>query len=346
MVRTRFWRRVCGWASVLGVFVAMAGIFLEGAAVEADRTLPGGVSVLWCLLPLAVIGAGLLSSYFTMSLIPLDGGDDEQPATGSSKSSAGAPAPAKHASRTERLFQARDFLPDEMPEGWTEPLAIGGSHRWMFDTKTESCALTIARKNGLTSVRVYVVGRGTREPVTDARCSEILAHIRYVGEFIEGDQDADFPQARVWVGVPADERPRWRVPKSVPPPRERVLSPHLVAARKYLPQKLPRGWSVPVAIGDDHGTEWKDGAWMIGTSDDRFLIVCLVTSKGRVKLSVTFFGADGIEVSEGAAVEMLRHFRGVLEFAQTEATHDEGEVPTRTYLGEIAPEGGTRVLLN
>ena len=212
--------------------------------------------------------------------------------------------------------------------------------------ETEGCALTIARRHGLTAVRVYVTGRGAQEPVSDARCAEILAHIRHVGEFIEGEPDEDYPQARVWIGVPVGQRPRWRVPKSIPPPRERALSPHLVAARKYLPQRLPRGWSVPVAIADDHGTEWKDGAWMIGTSDDRFLIACLVTSKGRVKLSVTFFGADGEEVSEGAAVEMLRHFRGVLEFAQTEATSDEGEVPTRTYLGEIAPEGGARVLLN
>jgi hypothetical protein len=104
---------------------------------------------------------------------------------------------------------------------------------------------------------------------------------------------------------------------------------------------------VPIAIGDDHGTEWKDGAWMIATTDDRFMIVFLVTSKGRVKLSVTFFGTDKMEVSEGSAAEMLRHFRGVLEFAQTEVTEGSPEaVSTRTYLGELAPEGGARVLLN
>jgi hypothetical protein len=229
------------------------------------------------------------------------------------------PAVGQKPSRVTTLLQARDFLPEEPPEGWSIPLAIGGSHRWMLDTK--------------------------KEPVSDARCAEILAHMRNVGEFIEAAADKEYPEIRVWVAIPTGIRPRWRVPRSIPAPRERELSPHLVAARKYLPQKLPDGWSVPVAIGDDHGTEWKDGAWMIGTTDERFIVVCLVTSRSRVKLSVTFFGADAIEVSEGAAVDMLRHFRGVLEFAQTEAVH-EGEVPTRTYLGEITPDGGVRAVLN
>lgn len=205
-------------------------------------------------------------------------------------------------------------------------------------------ALELSRTKWLLTVRVLITGRGTREPVSDARCAEIIAHVKLVGEFIETDPGKEHPEARLWISIPSGELPRWRVPPRIPPARERVLSPHLVAARKYLPQKLPLGWSVPVAIGDDHGTDWKDGSWMIATGDDRFMIVCLVTSKGRVKLSVTFFGADGIEVSEGAAADMLRHFRGVLEFAQTEEV--PAEVPTRTYLGEIAPDGGPRVLLN
>jgi hypothetical protein len=253
--------------------------------------------------------------------------------------------PGQKPSRADVLLKARDFLPEEPPEGWSRPMATRSPVRWLFETKTERCGLTLERHKVMSIVKVFIVGKGAHEPMSDARCAAILEHVRNVGEFIETDADPEYPEARTWIARPTGERPRWRVPKSIPAPRERVLSPHLVAARKYLPQKLPQGWSVPVAIGDDHGTEWKDGAWMIGTSDARFIVVCLVTSKGRVKLSVTFFGADAVEVSEGAAVDMLRHFRGILEFAQTEAVSG-GEVPTRTYLGELAPEGGTRVLLN
>jgi hypothetical protein len=267
--------------------------------------------------------------------------DDDEASDEATPPSPGSPTKA---SRLDRLLEARDFLPDEPPEGWTRPLVVSGANRWLFDTKTECIALVVARERRMTAVRVFIAGRGLKEPVSDARCSELLAHIRHVGEFIEADPDKRHPEVRVWIAIPIGHRPRWRVPGTVPPPRERTLSPHLVAARKYLPQKLPAGWSVPIAIGDDHGTGWKDGAWMIGTSDERFIVVFLVTSRGRVKLSVTFFGADGIEVSEGSAAEMLRHFRGVLEFAQTEAV--PGEVPTRTYLGEITPEGGARMILN
>lgn len=253
----------------------------------------------------------------------------------------------RKASLVSRLLQARDFLPDDPPEGWSRPVAVGGSHRWTVDTDDEVLALVLERERWMMAIKVYIRGRGSEEPVGDARCKEILSHVKHVGEFIERDVDPAFPETRSFVAVPTDQRPRWKVPGGLPALRERRLSPHLVAARKYLPQKLPAGWSVPVAIGDDHGTEWKDGAWMVGTEDEELMIVCLVTSKGRVKLSVSFFRPDATEITEGSAVEMLRHFRGVLEFVQTEAVAPaEGEVPTRTYLGEIAPEGGQRVMLN
>jgi hypothetical protein len=249
--------------------------------------------------------------------------------------------------RIDRLFKARELLPVEPPPGWSRPRALRGARSWVLETDHESLRVELHRQGPSIAARVFIVPLRTTEPVSDARCAEILAHVQHVSEFFETEGHATLPGARAWVGFSRSMRPRWPVPKSIPAPRERVLSPHLVAARKYLPQKLPAGWSVPVAIGDDHGTEWKDGAWMIATSDDWFMIVFLVTSKGRVKLSVTFFGDDQHEVSEGSAAAMLRHFRGVLEFAQTEVTEGSEEaVPTRTYLGELAPEGGTRVLLN
>jgi hypothetical protein len=114
---------------------------------------------------------------------------------------------------------------------------------------------------------------------------------------------------------------------------------------------VPTGWSVPIAITEDHGMDWKDGAWMMGAGEE-VLIACLCTSKGRVKLAVTIFRGDGQEVSEGTAMELLRQFRGVLEFVQTDSTEDSPEeaeegAPRRyTYLGELQPVRGQRAMLN
>ena len=329
------------------LLVGMGTVMLSGELRQVAHANRAQLELTYYAIPCASIVFGVLGLLYCVvarraGVVFLgkdvdEEGDEPQP----------PPGTRRKPTRVGRLLEARDFLPEVPPEGWTVPLAVGGSYRWMFHAKTELVALLVERDRGMTTVRVFIAGQGMKEPVSDARCAEILAHIRHASEFYETEADKEYPETRVWLGVPPGVRPRWRVPESIPAPRERVLSPHLVAARKYLPQKLPQGWSVPIAIGDDHGTEWKDGAWMIGTSHRWFIVVFLVTSKGRVKLSVTFFGGDGHEVSEGSAAEMLRHFRGVLEFAQTEVTEGSVEaVATRTYLGELAPEGGARVLLN
>jgi hypothetical protein len=336
-----FWRLMGALFPFLGFALMALGTVTAGMELrEVTRAGHLQIPAPYYVMPGLMVTIGALALLYCVfeSRARARLGDEEEAAPP-------APAVGQKPSRVTTLLQARDFLPEEPPEGWSIPLAIGGSHRWMLDTKKETVALVLSRQRWMMAVKVFISGLGAKEPVSDARCAEILAHMRNVGEFIEAAADKEYPEIRVWVAIPTGIRPRWRVPRSIPAPRERELSPHLVAARKYLPQKLPDGWSVPVAIGDDHGTEWKDGAWMIGTTDERFIVVCLVTSRGRVKLSVTFFGADAIEMSEGAAVDMLRHFRGVLEFAQTEAVH-EGEVPTRTYLGEITPDGGVRAVLN
>jgi hypothetical protein len=337
MTRRRLWR--LGAALLAGAaFVAfLVGILFEGALM--DRTERWSTR-LPPALPLGMIVAGMLTVFLWLRSALADEPEPE-------KDDVDTPAEpvVRQEARLRRLIHSRDFLPEEMPDGWSRPLSTGGSSRWRFESKAEACGLVVETGKGITTVRVFIAARGTAEPVIDARCVEILALVRHVGEFFEIEPAKDHPELRMFVTVPLGVLPRWPVPQGIPSPRERVLSPHLVAARKYLPQKLPPGWSVPVAIGDDHGTEWKDGSWMIATDEDRFFIVSLVTSKGRVKLSVTFFWTDEIEVSEGEVAGMLRHFRGVLEFAQTEATEVE-MIRTRTYLGEIAPEGGARVLLN
>jgi hypothetical protein len=75
------------------------------------------------------------------------------------------------------------------------------------------------------------------------------------------------------------------------------------------------------------------------------MLACLCTSKGRVKLAVTIFRPDGEEVTEGTALELLRQFRGVLEFVQTDTSEDPP--PRRcTYLGELQPARAERAMLN
>ena len=132
----RFWRRAFFVGSVVGVVVVLAGIFSEGAMVEANHVSPAGIPTLQLCLPLVVMFLGVEMVLLGLGHAPIGDADDEEPVGGgASKPTGAASAGPKKASQTERLFQARDFLPDEMPEGWTRPLAMGGSHRWVFDTK-------------------------------------------------------------------------------------------------------------------------------------------------------------------------------------------------------------------
>jgi len=168
--------------------------------------------------------------------------------------------------------------------------------------------------------------------VNDARCSAILGEMRLVSEFAEAEPYAKWPSARAWLGtLPEFELPA-PVPSKPPVVREPDLSPHLVAARKYLPAKLPPGWSVPMAVTSSYGTEWSAGAWAIGV-DDQLVLAALVTSKGRVKLMVAIIRPDGSRASESEALRVLKHFRGVLEFVESPGAEDApGSV---FYLGEL-----------
>ena len=259
-----------------------------------------------------------------------------------------APAAAERGPRrpnVNRLYYMREFLPETPPPGWSIPVAPNRADTWHIETGQERIIALLEQEAGLCALRV-TVARHDRTELTDARVLEILGHFRGVGEFVEGVELADAPAARTWIAVPVGTRPKWRVPRAPPEPREPELSPHLVAARKYLPDRVPKGWSVPVAITDDHGMDWKDGAWMMGAGQE-VIIACLCTSKGRVKLAVTIFRRDGEEVTEGTALELLRQFRGVLEFVQTDPSEDEEEGPPRcTYLGELQPARGERAMLN
>jgi hypothetical protein len=254
------------------------------------------------------------------------------------------PGPGLTKAEGQRIVRARQFLPEVALPGWTVPIAIRGGDGWAVDVGDVGLVISVHGKGGMWSLRVIVTPRSGTDVVGDARCAEVLSQLTNVKEFFEGAELPTVPTARVWYALPRSMERKLPLPEAPIEPIEPELSPHLVAARKYLPEKLPKDWSVPIAITEDHGTEWKDGAWMMGTGRE-IMLACLCTSKGRVKLAVTIFRPDGEEVSEGTALELLRQFRGVLEFIQTDTSDDPA--PRRsTYLGELQPAKGERAMLN
>jgi hypothetical protein len=329
----RLLKRARPYLLVAGVTIALLSLVELGMrrGVLDPRTVDKGMLgfVCFCLGVLAAVG--LLLWLLRSSRFPEE-----------------APEPAERRPRgpdVNRLYYMREFLPETPPSGWSIPVAPNRASTWHIETGQERVIAELEQEAGLCALRV-TVARHDRAEISDDRATEILGHFRGVGEFVEGVEMPDRPTARTWIAVPRGMRPKWRVPEAPPEPREPELSPHLVAARKYLPERVPKGWSVPVAITDDHGMDWKDGAWMMGAGQE-VIIACLCTSKGRVKLAVTIFRRDGEEVTEGTALELLRQFRGVLEFVQTDPSEDEEEGPPRcTYLGELQPARAERAMLN
>jgi hypothetical protein len=328
----RLLKRARLYLLVVGVTIAVLSLVELGLrrGVLDPRTVDKGMQVFLCVCAGVVLTAGVLLWLLRPSRFR-----DEEP----------EPAERDRGPDTKRLYYMREFLPETPPPGWSVPAAPRGGDTWFVETADERIIAGLEVDGGLVTLRI-TVARHDRGELTDARSLEILGHFRGVGEFVEGAEMSDRPTARTWIAVPRGLRPKWRVPKTPPEPRERELSPHLVAARKYLPERVPKGWSVPVAITDDHGMDWKDGAWMMGAGQE-VIIACLCTSRGRVKLAVTIFRRDGDEVTEGTALELLRQFRGVLEFIQTDPSEDDEDGPPRcTYLGELQPARGERAMLN
>lgn len=321
--RAWFWILAAGVAAGLGWLLA----FAERSGVLERRTVGMVLLGLLCVCVGGVAAIGLVLWLLRDSKFP-------------------ELKPPERGPDVKRIYFMREFLPETPPPGWSVPVAPRGTNRWVVDTGDERIVALLEQEAGLCAFRV-TVARHDRAEITEARGLEILGHFRGVGEFVEGAQMTDRPSARTWIAIPRGLRPKWRVPKAPPEPREPELSPHLVAARKYLPERVPKGWSVPIAITDDHGMDWKDGAWMMGAGEE-VIIACLCTSKGRVKLAVTIFRGDGQEVGEATALELLRQFRGVLEFVQTDSSEEgEEDAPKRcTYLGELQPVRGERALLN
>jgi hypothetical protein len=243
-----------------------------------------------------------------------------------------------------RMDRTRKILPEDPPPGWTAPVRARGEVKWDVDTGNERVSVALVKRGGVFLARVVVAPREGQAPVSDARCLEALRAMRGMPAFVEAEPFPASPEARVWLAMLPESRLPVKVPAALPAPQEPELSPHLVAARKHLPDKLPFGWSVPMAVTSDHGTEWRDGAWAFGVDHEQLVLACLCTSKGRVKLMVAIIRGDGTRASESDALEVLKHFRGVLEFVETPGGDDApGSV---LYLGELRPGRSERAALN
>jgi hypothetical protein len=244
--------------------------------------------------------------------------------------------------RMNRLNKAQEFLPDPCPPGWSSPISPHGTVAWRIYVGDDVVSLSWVVRYS-TGYRVHVtLAQKDGAPVGDRRAADIFAHYRGVNRFVELAQTPEklvkeLPGARTWIALP-DEVAREAVrsaplPPKAPEPIERPLNEHLLAVRKHLPPKLPVGWSVPLAITEEH-EGWTDGAWMIETRE-AILIVAIVASQGRAKLSVTIFHPDQSVVNEAQAMRVLKHFRGIGEFVQTDIK-DARDLPgARMYLGDI-----------
>jgi hypothetical protein len=241
--------------------------------------------------------------------------------------------------RMERLLQARDFLPEALPEGWSAPVASGGSDSWVLDVGPDALIVQLEPSMGAQLVKALIVPRGRKEPVSDERSREILGNLRDLGEFIEVVPPHGLPQpTRVWAAWPRGARPRLiRSLQSLPPEspilRDRPLPWHMTASRRHFPSKLPIGWSAPLAL-DEMG-----GIWMIDVEDFPVLMAYAM-HRDRITLAVTIIPPEGEEVSETFALSVLKHLRGVGEFVPTDVAD---KVPgARMYLGAVHPEESAR----
>src|SRR5579863_3574425 len=100
-----------------------------------------------------------------------------------------SPSPKdKESHRTDLLLKTRDLLPEEPPAGWSRPRAPRGERYWVVDAGNETLRVELHRQGRSTAAKVLIFQHGTTEPVSDARCEEILAHVKHVTEFFETEE--------------------------------------------------------------------------------------------------------------------------------------------------------------
>jgi hypothetical protein len=223
----------------------------------------------------------------------------------------GAPPPCRTPDDVFTMYAARDFMPAKWPADWSTPIVTKGTRAWRFTAgSVRVYVLLCSRGRQSLNVRVWMEpAKG--EALSDDRCSEILGAFRLVGEWIEATvgRSGRAKGARLWLAVPTAGRIRLRdpaPPDKMPTPVGRKLSEVVREVRRYLPEKLPAGWSAPVAVEEGDG-------WLIDT-DDYLVLVGLATTQTGVRLMVALIAASEEDVRPDGAIDVLRHFRNVREF--------------------------------
>jgi hypothetical protein len=254
-------------------------------------------------------------------------------------------------SKLERTLR---LLPARPPASWGPYEASGET--WICDIDGEiRMVATVTDPTARGKGKVYVsLGPIRKETgrVTDERARELLADFRGVGEFGEAAR-AMAEEFGEMAGALAEEQLRQRpllrlyiaryqetaptlTPSRLTRPKDEPLDDLLVQARQHLPEKLPEGWTTPVAVFDDEADEGKqpEGAWMF-EADGAVVMMALCSSNGVVKLSVGFSQASLEPVHEWQAIGVLKHMRHIREFKQTAAPEDTPTI--RVFLGDIGP---------
>lgn len=246
----------------------------------------------------------------------------------------GAPPPCRTPEDVFLMYAARDFMPAEWPADWSKPIATRGTTAWRFAAgSVHVYVMLCTRGRRSLNVRVWMEpAKG--ETLSDDRCSEILGTFRLVGEWMEATvgRGARAKGARLWFGVPLSGRLRLddpAPPDKMPQPVGRKLSQAAREVRRYLPEKLPVGWSAPVGI------EQNDG-WLIDT-DDYLVVASLVTTEAGVRLMVALIAAREEDVCAERAIDVLRHFRNVREFVPDKPLEDFPNM--LLYCADLMPGG-------
>ena len=228
----------------------------------------------------------------------------------------------------KRLVNARRFLPTPLPAGWSRPVNPCGSACWHLSAGSEKLLVSQKLEDdepGLVQALIFPPA-GCKEPVATDRCMDILEPLKDVQEWFEVpfNPEPRVPTARSFIAAPHGMLVR-QADRAMPRPdaTRKPLSRWLRAVReRHLPEKLPAGWSAPIARLDDD-------IWMFEVDDFLVLAGYCVDEDRSVKLSVLL--AAGEKFSEEDATSILGKMRNVREFVPVHV-----EEPAATlYFAEV-----------
>jgi hypothetical protein len=153
----------------------------------------------------------------------------------------------------KRLHHWLAFQPWPKPPGWEGPFSPGGTWwAWVYRTGAISVASWAQWSEAGERFFVALVPTdGKRRG--DACTTEMLSHFGVVGPLVELSESPEwlaraFPGTRTWTVLLDDGVASWPAPPKQPQGVERLWEEPVAGAPAHPPEKLPGGWSVPVAV--------------------------------------------------------------------------------------------------